>query len=85
MPPVADHQDIETRLAELQRESEERRAELRAIAVALPEVTSRRAQLRSITSSVVHAPDRTMVVKRAILKVVRTPAELGRRAWSRIR
>ena len=85
MSSVAETDAIEARLAELQRESEARRAELRAIAAALPEVTSRRAQLRSIAGSVVHAPDRTLVVKRAILKVARTPAELWRRAWSRIR
>lgn len=71
--------DIERRLDELERESQARRAELRAIAAALPEATSRRAVLRSIASDLRHAPDRPLVVKRVVLKILRTPADVARR------
>lgn len=71
--------DIERRLDELERESQARRAELRAIAAALPEATSRRAVLKSIASDLRHAPDRQLVAKRVVLKVLRTPADLVRR------
>jgi hypothetical protein len=70
---------IEQRLDELQRESEARRSELRALAAQLPEATSRRALVRSMASSVVHAPDKPQVAKRVLLKVARTPVELVRR------
>lgn len=71
---------IEQRLDELQRESQERRAELRALAAALPEVTSRRALVSSMFRSVAEAPDKPLVAKRVALKVARTPADLVRRA-----
>ncbi len=78
-----DPSDIEARLDELQRESQARRAELRAIAAELPAATSRRAVLRSMAGSIVHAPDKPLIVKRAVLKVLRTPSDLVRRARSR--
>ncbi len=74
---------VEARLDELQRESEQRRAELRALAAELPEATSRRALVRAMASSVVHAPDRPLVAKRVVLKLARTPSELLRRVRSR--
>ena len=74
---------IESRLDELQQESERRRAELRSLAAQLPEATSRRALVRAMAASVVHAPDRPLVAKRAALKVLRTPADLIRRLRAR--
>ena len=74
---------IHARLDELQRESEERRAELRALAAALPAATSRRALVRSMTLSVVRAPDKPLVAKRVTLKILRTPLELLRRLRAR--
>jgi hypothetical protein len=74
---------LEARLDELQRESEERRAELRALAAQLPVVTSRRALVRSMVGSIVHAPDKPLVAKRVVLKVLRTPGDLARRALNR--
>jgi hypothetical protein len=74
---------IEARLDELQHESQERRAELRALAAQLPEATSRRALVRAMAGSVVHAPDRPLVAKRVVLKLARTPADLLRRLRSR--
>jgi hypothetical protein len=83
MEPDRDVATIEQRLDELQRESEQRRAELRALAAQLPEATSRRALVRSMASSVVHAPDKPQVAKRVFLKVVRTPVDLVRRSRAR--
>ena len=74
---------IRERLDELQRESEERRAELRALAAELPAATSRRALVRSMTASVIGAPDKPLVAKRVALKIVRTPLDLVRRRRSR--
>lgn len=70
---------IEARLDELQRESQERRAELRALAAELPEVTSRRALVSSMFRSVAEAPDKPLVAKRVVLKVARTPSDVVRR------
>ena len=70
---------VHARLDELQRESEERRAELRALAAELPAATSRRALIRSMAAGVVRAPDKPMVAKRVGLKMLRTPIELLRR------
>jgi hypothetical protein len=70
--------DIEARLDALEQESKERRAELRAIAVSLPEATSRRALFRSLAADLRSQPDRTTIVKRVTLKVLRTPTDLAR-------
>jgi hypothetical protein len=74
---------IEARLDELQRESVLRQAELKALAAALPAVTSRRAMTKSMVASIVHAPDKLLVVKRVVLKVLRTPVDLFHRARAR--
>ncbi|HUF98863.1 MAG TPA: hypothetical protein VMM60_12110 [Ilumatobacter sp.] len=73
---------LEAQLDELQRESEARREELKALAAAMPEATSRRLLVKQMVSELVHAPDRTSVAKRAILKVLRTPTDLVRRVRS---
>jgi hypothetical protein len=83
MEPDRDLAAIEQRLDELQRESEARRAELRALAARLPAATSRRALVRSMASSVVRAPDKRRVAKRVMLKVARTPVDLVRRSRAR--
>ena len=72
------HDEIEARLDELQRESLERRAELRAIAADLPVATSRRAYLSAMVRGFADAPDKPLVAKRILLKVVRTPVDLVR-------
>lgn len=74
---------IEARLDELQRESVQRRAELREIAAALPQATSRRLLVKQMTREIVTAPDRASVAKRAVLKVLRTPTDLYRRVVDR--
>ncbi len=71
---TGDHNvSIEARLDELQAESRLRQAELKALAEALPEVTSRRAMTKSMVASIVHAPNKPLVAKRVILKMLRTP------------
>ncbi len=74
---------MEAKLDELQRASDARREELKALAAAMPEATSRRLLVKQMISEIVHAPDRSSVAKRAILKVLRTPTDLVRRVRSR--
>ena len=71
--------DIEQQLDELQRQSQERRAELREIAAELPEAISRRALVSSMWRSIAQAPDKPMVARRVAIKVLRAPADLVRR------
>lgn len=70
--------DIGGRLDALERESQERRAELRRLAADLPAATSRRAYLSAMLRGVAGAPDKPTFAKRVLLKVVRTPVELVR-------
>lgn len=73
-------QAFEVQLDALQHESQARRAELQAIAVELPDATSRRALVISMFRSLGAAPNKADVGKRLVLKVLRTPADLVRRA-----
>lgn len=76
---------IEARLDELQRESEQRRRELREIAAALPQATSRRLLVTQMVRELWRAPDRSSVAKRGVLKVLRTPTDVYHRVRSRRR
>ena len=78
---LADLEEIEARLDELQREAETRRAELKELAAALPEATSRRAYLGAMVRGIADAPDKPMVAKRVVLKALRAPSEFVRRRW----
>lgn len=82
MSSAAEHDaapmDVEARLDELQRQSQERQAELRALAVDLPQATSRRAVLAAMWRSIIEAPDKTVVAKRVALKASRAPADFIR-------
>ena len=73
-----DLDDVEARLDALQEASQERRAELRAIAAELPHATSRRAYLSAMVRGIAGAPDKPTVAKRVLLKAVRTPIDLIR-------
>ncbi len=64
---------VEERLDILQRESEERRAELREIAAQLPAAMSRRAILRKIAADFRYAPQKGDVFIRAMRKIGRGP------------
>lgn len=74
---------IEARLDELQRESQQRQLELKALAAALPGATSRRAMTKSMVASIVHAPNKPLIARRLILKVLRTPVDLFHRIRAR--
>jgi len=71
--PGENQKPVEELLDELQRESEQRRVELREIAAQLPAAMSRRAILRAVAADVRHAPDKRDVVTRALRKVGRGP------------
>lgn len=75
---AASADDIEARLDALQRDSKARHDELKAIAAALPEATSRRAYLTSMVRGIADAPDKPTVVKRTVVKLLRTPVDLFR-------
>ena len=70
-------------LVELRAEALQRRAEIRAIAEALPAEVSRRALLRDWWRDVVHHPDKPGVVRRANRKAGRAPAKALRRLAGR--
>ena len=69
---------IEERLDELQRESEQRRQELREIAAELPAALSRRQLLRAIVVDIRRAPARGSIASRAVTKAARAPGQLYR-------
>ncbi len=69
---------IEERLDELQRESEQRRQELREIAAELPAALSRRQLLRAIVVDIRQAPARGSIASRAVTKAARAPRKLYR-------
>jgi hypothetical protein len=69
---------IEERLDALQRESEERRQELRRIAAELPAAMSRTALLRGMVAEVRHAPNKGEIARRAAAKAARAPRKLAR-------
>lgn len=64
---------VEELLDELQRESEERRIELREIAAQLPAAMSRRAILRGVAADFRHASGKRDIVTRALRKIGRAP------------
>lgn len=76
--PESGSDEIEARLDELQRASEQRRRELAEIAAALPAATSRRAYLAAMVRGAADVPDKPQVAGRVVRKIVRTPADLLR-------
>jgi chromosome segregation ATPase len=65
-------------IAELRAEALGRRAEVRALAEALPTAVSRRAVLRAMLRDVRHHPDPLGVATRGIRKLGRAPGKLAR-------
>jgi hypothetical protein len=78
---------VEAQLDELQRQSEQRRQELREIAAALPAVVSRRAMLRTMAVDLWHAPSKGGIVSGALRTAARAPLDAYRavRHWTRQR
>ena len=68
----------ETAIATLREESLARRAEVRAMAEALPAEVSRRTLVRTMIDDAVHHPDKAGVVRRGVRKVGRAPAKAVR-------
>ena len=68
----------ETAIATLREESLARRAEVRAMAEALPAEVSRRTLVRTLIDDAVHHPDKAGVVRRGVRKVGRAPAKAVR-------
>lgn len=70
--------DIEARLDALEQESKQRRDELKALAVSLPEATSRRAYLTAMVRGIADTPDKPIVLRRVVSKALRAPVDLVR-------
>ena len=66
-------------LEQLRDESRRRQAELRELAEALPPAQSRRQLVVQMLSDLIRAPDKAVVARRVVVKVVRTPADIVRR------
>lgn len=73
------------RLDELQRESEQRTAELREIAAQLPAVVGRRAMIRTLVGDAALNPNKREIVRRAFGRLARMPRAVLRRLRSRLR
>lgn len=79
-----DHElSVDERLAALERASDERRAELRAVLDQLPHAVSRRALVVAAAKDVRSAPAKGQIVSRAAKKIGRIPGALVRRVRSR--
>ncbi len=82
--PALDPQDIEARLDALERASDERRAELRAVLDDLPAALSRRALVTAAITDARAAPDKGAIVARGVRKLGRIPGAAWRRVRARI-
>jgi hypothetical protein len=71
--------DVDVLLDRLQRESEARRAELRAIAAELPEARSRRVVLVTMARDARAHADLGEVMARTLRKIARAPRAVARR------
>jgi hypothetical protein len=77
-----DDATIEERLTALERESDARRAELRALAAQVPAAVSRREVVRRAVDDLVRAPDKWGIARRGLRKLARAPRALWRRLAS---
>jgi hypothetical protein len=82
--PGLDPLEVEARLAALERASEERRAELRAVLDDLPAALSRRALVAAAITDARAAPDKGAIVSRGLRKLGRIPAAVWRRGRTRV-
>ena len=79
--PALDPREIEQRLDALERASDARRAELRALLDDLPAALSRRALVSAAIADAREAPDKGAIVVRGLRKLGRIP----RAVWRRVR
>jgi hypothetical protein len=82
--PDLDPRDIAARLDALERASDERRAELRAVLDDLPAALSRRALVSAAITDARTAPDKGAIFARGLRKLGRMPASAWRRVRSRL-
>lgn len=80
--PDLDSQEIAARLDALERASDERRVELRAVLDDLPAALSRRALVSAAIADARTAPNKGAIVTRGVRKLGRMPAAAWRRARS---
>lgn len=73
------------RLDELRRRSEERTAELREIAAALPAVVGRRAMLRSLVGDTLANPNKPEIARRGLGRARRVPRQALNAVIARLR
>jgi hypothetical protein len=66
-------------LDDLQRESQARQDELKAIAALLPATVSRKATLKAAVHDLRRAPNKGMIVTRGFRKLLRIPSGTARR------
>ena len=82
--PALDPHEITARLDALERASDERRAELRAVLDDLPAALSRRALVTAVITDAREAPDKGAIVARGLRKLARIPGAAWRRVCARI-
>ena len=83
--PSATRVSLEDELNALHRVSEERTAELKAIAAQLPAVVGRRAMIRSLVGDVRANPNKGEIAERGARKLGRIPRKLYNEAVYRLR
>lgn len=76
---ATDAAEIERRLTDLERASDERRRELREMASELPAALSRRALVSGVLTDLRHAPNKGAIARRGFSKLARSPKAVARR------
>lgn len=74
----ADADEVDRLLADLQRASEERTAELKAIAAQLPAVVGRRAMIRALLGDLRANPHKAALARQGLAKLTATPRRARR-------
>ncbi|NND73418.1 MAG: hypothetical protein HKN44_00265 [Ilumatobacter sp.] len=75
---------IDARLAALERASDQRSAELRELAAAIPPAISRRALVHGAARDLRAAPNKGEIARRGVRKLVWAPMSLARRVKRRV-
>lgn len=77
--------EVDAAIETMRVEALERRAAVRELAESLPTAMSRRALLTKMASDLRHHPDKAGMARRAVAKIGRAPAKLGRIVRDRVR
>jgi hypothetical protein len=84
-PAVVGDDDVDRLLTDLQRASEERTAELKAIAAQLPALVGRRAMIRALLGDLRANPNKAEIARRGLAKVAATPRRARKELRARVR